>query len=383
MKRPIAVVIGSLASSLINFRLHLMLDLKAQGFDVVAVAPDDDKVANQLKLHGIQFTPISMARNGLNPVKDLLTLWQLYRCLKKLAPTLLFTYTIKPVIYGGIAGWLISIKQRYAMLTGTGYVFTNESFKDILVGTIAKNMFRFSLKRYHKLFFQNPDNLAFFREQKIVMSNQATALVNGSGVDTDHFQPMPLPKHFAFIMIARLLKDKGVLEYVGAAREVKKQYPEISFKLVGWIDTNPNAIDKNALKEWIKDGTIEFLGKLDDVRESIAGATVYVLPSYGEGTPRTVLEAMAMARPIITTDVPGCRQTVVPKKNGLLVPVKDQESLAEAMMYFVKHPEETVRMGLASRKIAELKYDVQKVNHHMLSEMEVYATNTHLSTVES
>jgi len=180
---------------------------------------------------------------------------------------------------------------------------------------------------------------------------------------------VPLPENTSFLLIARLLGDKGVREYANAARKVKLQYPQVSFKLVGWIDDNPDAIGQHELDEWVNSGTLEFLGKLADVRPAIASSNVYVLPSYREGTPRTVLEAMAMGRPVITTDVPGCRETVVDGDNGFLVSVQAVDELASAMVQFIEEPQLAARMGERSRLIAEEKYDVHKVNEIMLSGM--------------
>lgn len=375
-----AVVIGSLAASLINFRLHLMLDLKKCGFEVIAMAPADLGVAAKLAEFGIRFEPLSLSRNGLNPLSDIFLLWQLIRFFKREKIYLTFTYTIKPVIYGSLAARIVNIPYRYAMLTGTGYIFSGNTLKSKVVGTIAKALFRLSLHLNRKLFFQNKDNLADFYKEKLISTRQPFAIVNGSGVDINHFSPAPLPKSLSFLMIARLLQDKGVREYVAAAKQIKAIYPEIDFKLVGWVDTNPNSITKNELQQWVTAGYIQFLGKLDDVRETIASSSVYVLPSYGEGTPRTVLEAMAMQRPIITTDVPGCRETVVSQENGLLIPVKDAYALAQAMIHFIKNPDEVVRMGANSRILVETKYDVRKVNQHILTEMEIHEPSPHYST---
>lgn len=196
-----------------------------------------------------------------------------------------------------------------------------------------------------------------------------SCVVNGSGVDVDEYTTMPLPKQPRFLLIGRLLGDKGVREYALAAAKVKAHYPNAHFLLVGWIDDNPDAISQKELDSWIESGTLEFLGKLGDVRPAIADCRVYVLPSYREGTPRTVLEAMAMGRAIITTDAPGCRETVVEGENGYLVPVRDSEALANAMLHCIENPDDVSAMGTVSRQIAVNKYDVHKVNQVMLKEM--------------
>ena len=206
-------------------------------------------------------------------------------------------------------------------------------------------------------------------------------LVNGSGVNIERFENMPLPNSVEFLMIGRLLKTKGVEEYVAAAREIKRTYPDVVFSLLGDTDSNPTSVSKDTLEKWINEGVINFSNWLDDVRPSLAKCSVYVLPSYREGLPRTVIEAMACGRPIITTDVPGCRDTVlhdavsvtianpqvVKGENGFLVPPRNVEALRDAMVYLLLHPEDRLTMGLRSREIVLEKYDVRKVNGQMRS----------------
>lgn len=366
------VFIASLAESLINFRLHLIKEFLARNYSVVTIAPEDEKVAHTLSQLGVKFIALPLERNGNNPFNDLLILKQLFILLRRERPDLVFTYTIKPVIYGTLAAKLSRVPSIYAMLTGTGYVFANNNLKSQIIGFIARSLFRFSLRFNKKLFFQNPDNVVEFRSHKLIRKQQPVAIINGSGVDINHFEYADPPEKLSFLMIARLLLDKGVREYVAAAKVIKQKYPDITFKLVGWIDTNPNSISEAELNEWISSGVIHYLGKLSDVRAVIQDSAVYVLPSYGEGTPRTVLEAMAIGRPIITTDVPGCRETVTHGENGLLVNVKEVESLAKAMEYFILHPYAIHEMGQKSREKAVKKYDVNKVNKSMLEEMNIF-----------
>jgi len=204
----------------------------------------------------------------------------------------------------------------------------------------------------------------------ILSSKVPVVVVNGSGVDVENFDVTPIPvwpPHF--LLIARLLGDKGVREYAEAAQRIKAAHSEVLFSLVGWIDENPDAIGQEELESWIADGRLDFLGRMSDVRQAIEACTVYVLPSYREGTPRTVLEAMAMGRPIITTDVPGCRETVVDGDNGFLVPMKSVDALVQAMEHFIEARSLVASMGVRSRQVAEEKYDVHKVNEVMLREM--------------
>jgi glycosyltransferase involved in cell wall biosynthesis len=311
-----------------------------------------------------------MHRTGTNPLADLSTLFALRRLMRALKPGHVLAYTIKPVIYGLLAARLASVPNRFALITGLGYAFTGEAtgLRGAL-RAVVRRLYALSLRGAHKVFFQNPDDRELFLSLGIVGKATPTAIVNGSGIDVSAYAVAPLPQGADFLLIARLLGDKGVREYVEAARKVRAQHPEASFSLVGWIDGNPDAIAQGELDAWVNEGAIRYLGRMDDVRPALAACSVYVLPSYREGTPRTVLEAMAMGRPVITTDAPGCRETVKDGDNGFLVPVKSVDALAEAMLRFIREPALREAMGRRSREVAEDKYDVHKVNAVMLRAM--------------
>jgi glycosyltransferase involved in cell wall biosynthesis len=221
------------------------------------------------------------------------------------------------------------------------------------------------------IFFQNKDDLFEFRKNIRFRPCQQFALVNGSGVDLEYFRQQPMPENFSFLLAARLISDKGVLEYANAARYLKGKYPYIKFFLAGWFDQTPYAIKKALVTEWQQEGTIEFLGHVEDIREALKNASVFVLPSLREGTPRSVLEAMASGRPIITTDAPGCRETVREGINGFLIQPKNEYALRLRMEEFVKRPGLLPVMGEASRKIAEEKYDVHMVNDIIIKGMQL------------
>lgn len=369
MTRKIAFI-ASYPQSLLNFRLALMQSFIARGYRVIALAPADDAVAKELATYNIDYFPVPMQRNGLNPFADAKLVAALIRILSSERPDAVFSYTIKPVIYGSIAAKLAGIKSIYSMITGTGYIFIDVDLKSKVVGLIARNLFKFALRFNSLVYFQNIDNRDFFQEMGIIAKSAPTAIINGSGVDCDAFLPVAYPEQMSFLMIARFLYDKGIREFIQAARITKAKHPQIKFQLVGWIDTNPNSITQAELDEWVHEGIVEYLGKLSDVREAIKNASVYVLPSYHEGTPRTVLEAMAMARPIITTDAAGCKETVINNKNGFLVPVKSVQELVNAIEYFIKSPEMIPVMGQMSRDLALEKYDVNKVNDSIHAAME-------------
>jgi glycosyltransferase involved in cell wall biosynthesis len=365
-------VFGSLPESLINFRGPLLRAMVAAGHEVHALAPPaDDTVVAALAAMGVRYHAVPLSRTGLNPWRDLVVLYALLGLFRTLRPDFLLAYTIKPVIYGCLAARMAGAARCYAMITGLGYTFAATGVKGRLVGGLARCLYRLALRCAERVFFQNPDNLQLFEKAGLPHRQGQAVLINGSGVDLDYYAPAPLPATPSFLMIARLLRDKGIVEFAEAARLVKQRYPDARFRLAGWMDANPTAVSKAMLDAWTQEGVIEYLGHLQDVRPAIADAAVYVLPSYHEGMPRTVLEAMSMGRPVITTAVPGCRETVIQGQNGLLVPVSDAAALADAMCFFIEQPEQAAEMGVASRRLAEARFDVHQVNHVILKTMEL------------
>jgi glycosyltransferase involved in cell wall biosynthesis len=369
--RTNVAVLGSFAESLISFRGPLLRELIHLGHGVVACAPAAPApVIASLAAIGVAYRDVPIRRTGLRPDQDLYALCALTALFRKLRPDVVLSYTIKPVTYGLLAARLAGVPRRFAMITGLGYTFIGAGLQAKLASVAARQLYRLSLRGADRIFFQNPDDLALFEGLRLFRSEQAV-MINGSGVDIDVFRPAPLPQgDVSFLLIARLLRDKGIREYVEAARQVRASYPRTRFHLVGRLDEgNPAAISAQELRAWETEGIVRYLGRLDDVRPAVAAASVYVLPSYREGTPRTVLEAMAMGRPIVTTDAPGCRETVRPGVNGYLVPVRDADALARAMARFVEAPELISAMGRESRRIAQEKYDVHKVNQVILQAM--------------
>ncbi|MCL7942311.1 glycosyltransferase family 4 protein [Halomonas sp. ATCH28] len=370
------LLIAGSPNSLINFRGHLLDALVASGLEVHAASPDlssNSTVRYQLEEKGVHVHDIYINRTGINPLSDIKTFLGLLLLIWQIKPDYVLGYTIKPVIYGSLAAAFVRVPNRYALITGLGYSFSDQlgsSQKQRFVRNLVERLYRLGLRKSRKVFFQNPDDEALFREYRIIDLKVPSIVVNGSGVDTQHFAPQPLPDSPRFLLIARLLADKGIREFVDAAYIIKKTYPHVVFTLVGDIDINPKSITRKELDGWIKEGRIDYLGKLKDVRMAIAGASVFVLPSfYREGVPRTILEALSMGRAVITTDTPGCRETVIEGVNGYLVPIKNAESLADAMKSFIEQPRNIEKMGRRSREIAEQKYDVHKVNGVMLKEM--------------
>ncbi|WP_042880473.1 glycosyltransferase family 4 protein [Cupriavidus necator] len=366
------LMIASFGESLLTFRGPLIAALQEKGVEMHVAAPGlpaGAPVRTALESRGVIVHDVPLERTGMNPLADARSLLALHRLMRRIRPDSVMCYTIKPVIYGLLAAWLARVPRRFALITGLGYAFREDSGRSRL-RAVVQRLYALALTRAHTTFFQNPDDEALFRRLEILPAGKRSCIVNGSGVDVASFQVAPLPDDGPrFLLIARLLGDKGVREYAEAARRVRTRRASARFSLAGFIDTSPDAIAQHELDAWIADGTVDYLGRLSDVRPAIAGCNVYVLPSYGEGTPRSVLEAMAMGRPVITTDAPGCRETVVNGDNGVLVPVKSVGALEQAMMQLIEDWERVVRMGRRSRQIAEAKYDVHKVNAVMLREM--------------
>lgn len=374
------LIIASYPASILKFRGALIAAIHEAGFEIHIAAPDfgdypDEQQA--LKDLGYRVHNIAMQRTGTNPKKDIRTIVELYSLMTKVKPDYVLGYTIKPVIYGSLAAKLARVPHIFALITGLGYAFSGaeeEGYKKSNLQKVMHQLYAAALLTTDKVFFQNPDDQALFKKMGILKPSTPSTVVNGSGVNVSEYSVAPLPIENdvpvpRFLLIARLLGAKGVLEYAQAAAIIKSRHPNVQFDLVGWVDDNPDAIEQRELDTWIDDGLVNFLGKLNDVKPAIAASSIYVLPSYREGTPRTVLEAMAMGRPIITTDAPGCRETVIDNYNGYLVPVKAVDELVLAMEKFILNPDLIVSMGMASRALAEKKFDVHSVNKSMLKAM--------------
>ena len=371
----ILVIAGS-PRTLVNFRGLLLGAMRTSGHRVDAAAPglmDNRAVASKLQRIDISLHDIPLSRTGLNPFTDGVLFVALVRLMRIVRPGVVFAYTIKSVIFGLMAAAIAGVPRRYALITGLGYAFTGEAAgKRRVIQFIARALYRMSLRRATKVFFQNPDDAALFTQLGLVPKHLPTVVVNGSGIDLDRFRSAPLPSGpIRFLLIARLLSTKGIREYAAAAESIRAIHPVVEFHLIGGFDSNPDAIPASEVNRWQRDGILVWHGEVDDVRPFIASAHVYVLPSYREGTPRSVLEAMAMARPIITTDAPGCRETVIDGENGFLVPPGTVEPLTRAIKRFIDDPELIERTGRKSRQLAESRFDVHAVNRRMLEEMEL------------
>lgn len=368
------IVNASYAPSLIMFRGDLIRTMLDNGHQVTAIAPKlEGEERNTLEDWGVDCISAPLNSAGMNPISDFGYFWFLLSTFFRIKPDVLFSYTIKPVIYGGLASLLSPVKNVYALVSGLGYAFTGEmKGSKKLINLIVRLLYKMGLMRCGVTFFQNPDDLNVFLTQKLVKQAK-TQIVDGSGVNLSKFTTTPvtsLPgEQLRFLFIGRLLKDKGIYEFADAAKQLKAKYPKLQFDVVGWIDGNPTAVTEQVLQQWIDDDIIVYHGRLNDVRPAIHDCSVFVLPSYREGTPRSVLEAMAIGRAVVTTDAPGCRETVTDGDNGFLVPVMDSDALAVAMEKFITDESLVDSMAERSVEIACNKYDVRIINRHMMSAM--------------
>lgn len=366
-----AVVFGSYLPSLINFRKQLLLDLQKKGFKVVALAPGTDSITERiLQEIGVTFISVPLSRTGFNPITDFHSIVFLRRLFNRIKPDLLITYTIKPVIYGNIAFNLRGKGKSLAWITGLGYLATgNQTYKKKMTQYLILTLYKFALRNLHYIAFQNSDDKSFFCERRLLSKNTKVTITAGSGVDLCLYpKSNPVTKPITFLLVARLIKAKGINEYFEAAKSIKKEMGDkVRFCLIGMIDTdNPDAISEDEIKRLNDQGIIEYFGFQRDIRPYLGACSVFVLPSYyREGTPRTILEALAMGKPIITTDNPGCRETIIDGQNGFKIPVKNARILRDAMMNFVNTPMLIERMGSVSYQMAMNKYDVHKVNAHL------------------
>jgi glycosyltransferase involved in cell wall biosynthesis len=364
------VVVASKGRSLLNFRGPLLRAMRAVGHEVIAMAPPDHPGLEEgLAAMGVRFRPLELQRTGMNPVADAAALRSLVAALRAERPDVVFAYTIKPVIYAGVAARLARVPRSVALITGLGHVFVADSPRMRVVRRAVCAAYRAVLAGADVVFFQNPDDRAEFVRRRLVDPDK-TVLVAGSGVDLAHYPRSPVPVDpVTFVFVGRFLVEKGVRELVDAVRLVRARGHDVRIRLVGATDANPSSVSDAEVAAWVDEGLVDLVGWVEDVRPWLRDSSVMVLPSWREGTPRSVLEGLATGRAVITTDAPGCRETVVDGLNGFLVPLRDPEALADRMARFVDDPGLAVRMGEAGYRLAEEKYDVNKVNAVMLSAM--------------
>ena len=370
------VLVASTPESIIPFRGKLIRGLCNLGINVHICAPftnKDSGIIQELRdNYCVDVHTTALGKAGTNMLSDFRYLMRLIEIIKLVKPDMMLCYTMKPVIYGSIAGWLNKVPARFSMITGLGFLFIeSQGIVNRGIQFIGTSLLSFSLQKNHKLFFQNTDDKSLFVERNIIGKNKSTCIVNGSGVDLVHYNLRPLPSQPSFLLIARMIKNKGIREYIEAIRKVKKNYPEVKFSMVGGIEENIDSIDPKEIQSWVLEDLVDYKGALPDVRQEIENCSIYVLPSYREGTPRSVLEAMSMGRAIITTDVPGCRDTVIHGVTGFLVRPKDSSDLANAMERLIEDEKIRATMGQKSREYAVKKYSDDSVVAEIIAELDI------------
>jgi glycosyltransferase involved in cell wall biosynthesis len=363
-------ILGNSTESMVRFRGPLIRDLRAAGHTVTALCPvGSSAMTAELEALGARHVAVPMARASINPLGELGILRQLIHELRELQPDCLFTYFLKPVIWGSLAGWLVGVPRRVAMIEGLGYAFSEPppgarvTFKKRLAQAAVIALLRPALACCHQLVVLNRNDTDLIRRHRL-KSVEHTHRLDGIGVDLGHYAALP-PRQdpVTFTLAARLIPEKGVRTFVEVARRLRRHDPGSRWVLLGGLDESSGAITRAELDAWVADGDVEWRGLVHDVRPEFAQTSVFVLPSsYGEGLPRSIMEAMACARPVITSTVAGCRDAVTPEVSGLLVPPHDPDALAVACERFLDAPAEVARMGRAAREEAERRYDVHRQN---------------------
>lgn len=344
----------------ISHRLPIAIAASDAGYDVHIACQVTSKKA-ELESHGFTIHELQLDRSGTSLFKEVRTLFSIYHLIKELNPQLIHMVTIKPVLYAGIASRFTKA-VRVASISGLGFVFIAEGTKAKILRFFISFLYKLALKRDRtNVIFQNETDKNMFLSQGII-NTSATSLIRGSGVNLDNYSVCEEPDGApVVVLLARLLVDKGVLEFVDAARQLKSKGVNCRMVLVGDTDENPKSVTKQQINSWVADGLIEYWGYTDNVNETYGNCHIAVLPSYREGLPKSLIEAAACGRPVITTDVPGCRDAIKPNETGLLVPVKSSAKLADAIALLCSDADLRLRLGLAGRKLAEQEFDVRSV----------------------
>nr|BCN22303.1 putative glycosyltransferase [Vibrio mimicus] len=364
------IMVANTAWSVFNFRHSLIKELLSCGVELYVIAPED-KFSAKLAEMGCQVLDLPMQAKGVNPIADFGLILRLLRHYREIKPDFIIHYTIKPNIYGSLAAKLAGVSSL-AITTGLGYTFVNQN----LVSQVARQLYKFAFRYPKEVWFLNEDDRRAFLEHHLIEPDKAV-LLHGEGVNLNHFVPTGKPQpdeNVRFLLIARMLRDKGVCEFVEAARQIRQHYPNAIFQLLGDCGVpNPSVIGREEIALWEKEGIVEYLGTTDDVRPIIAQADCLVLPSYREGIPRTMIESAAMAKPLIVSDAPGCRDVVLDGQTGYLCEVKNAKSLAQHCEQFLTLSDsEKQTMGKAGRSFMEAKFDEKWVIKQYFATLKKY-----------
>ena len=362
------LIIGALPSSIYNFRKDLIKALISNGAKVYTMTgTSTEEERNKIRSLGVKHTDYYINRVNINPLRELITLFSIYFKIKSLCPDIVLAYTIKPIIWTGIIS--LFFKRRwnlFCLVEGLGYAFQKGGVKRLIISFFAHILYRISVYSATKVIFLNVDNANYFIKKGITNSNK-TEIIDGIGVDSEHYDLRPIPAEgFTFLCIARLLGDKGLREYYEAANRVKEKYPSVIFKLIGSLDNSPDAISKKELDSWTDSGLLVHQYIAEDVRLEIELCNVFVLPSYHEGMPRSVMEAMSMGRPILTTNVAGCKETVIDGRNGLLAEARNVDDLVDKMLWLIENKDSISDMGKTSRQIVMSRFEEGLINSKLL-----------------
>lgn len=365
------IILSSDSKSLYRFRANLIDKLIEGNNEVICYCSEDDFfeeakalfAQKQVQLHALNF--FNTKKNIFQDIKTFLKLISIFSQLK---PTYIFSYHVKPVLYSAIACFFFPKIKVLPTITGLGYVFISPKTSDLILRKILLNLYRLSFIKSKKVFFHNQDDLDLFLKDNLISSEKAL-VVNGSGVDLTTYTYHEMPKTTSFICIARLHKDKGILEYIAACSNLKKQYHNMSFKLIASHSNNPTSLNKEEISKKCLEVGIEYIEEVKDVRPWLIDSAVFVLPSYREGLPRVGIEALAIGRPIITTNAPGCKEIVIEGVNGYAVPPKNVPELEEAMLRMIHNYGMLPGMSLASRALAEYKFDVNQITAAMIEQI--------------
>ena len=352
--------------------MDMMQTFYAKGAKVVAVGSESEDIwSKKFADSGIEYRAIPVSRNGLNIFSDIKTFKALKKLLSELRPQKIFTYQAKTIVYGALAAYMVNKRiEVYPLVAGLGSIFRGKGIKNTLVKTILSIQYRAAFNKSQKVIFQNNDDMSELVRRHLLPPEKCR-IVHGSGVNLNKFERKDLPEKKAILYIGRLIGDKGIREYLELAKRLKENHKEIKCMLVGPFDSNPSAISPQELQPYIDGKIVEYYGEQKDVRPYLQQCSLYVLPSYHEGTPKTVLEAMAIGRPIVTTNAPGCRETVKNGVNGFLVPIKDVDALYNSVCKILENQSLAETFSAESRRIAEEKYDVRKVNANIIKIMDL------------
>jgi len=347
-----------------------MKEMQGEGYEVYAAGqmPEADW-AERFSEIGVTYRQITVSRNGLNPLGDIYTYMDIKRLLREIKPDKIFVYQAKTIAYGCAAAANLGISEVYILLAGLGSIYLGHGIKNRIVKTVMSFFYKYAFKKCKKIFFQNNDDRQTMLDEGL-LSEDKIVMIHGSGVNVEKFTPTAIPQTPTFLYIGRLIRDKGVGEYLDACKIIKSTYGDkVRCLLVGPYDSNPSALKPENLRPLVDKGIVEYFGEQPDVRPYIGESSIFVLPSYHEGTPKTVLESMAMGRAIITSNAPGCKETVVDNVNGYLTKIKNADDVAEKMRNLIEHPETVKAMGDKSREMACRIFDVKKVNDTILRTM--------------